>query len=135
MRHLAERWFFRHLAETLVLVVPRKDVRSCGTLKRLLVAPCETLVLAVLRRDMSSRGTLKRRWFLQCLAEMLVLVGKRGRREHGGVGGASSPKVCLVTRDWAFPLKALGLRVIHYLATPTKVRFGRLGVVARCVGG
>ena len=61
-------------------------------------------------------------------------LGNRGRREHGSVGGASLHKVCLVTRDWAFPLKALDLRVIHYLATPTKVRFGRLAVVARCVG-
>ena len=65
---------------------------------------------------------------------VLTLLGNRGRREHGSVGGASLHKVCLVTRDWAFPLKALDLRVIHYLATPTKVRFGRLGVVARCVG-
>ena len=67
--------------------------------------------------------------------DALNLLGNRGRSEHGNVGGASLHKACLVTQNLAFPLKTLGLRVIHCLTTPTKVRFGRLAVLLGMWGG
>ena len=53
-------------------------------------------------------------------------LGHRG----GVLAGGVTPAIRAASRC-LFPPETLGFRVVHYLATPTKARFGRRGVVAR----